>query len=107
VEDCGTLLEQIYRGECVSSEASEAMLNLLLNQTVTWKIPTGLPSGVVCANKTGENDTNQNDIAIVYGENTTFILCVMSEDYVVENDAFDHIRDIAGMTYTYLDMQFN
>jgi beta-lactamase class A len=105
VEDCGALLEKIYRGECVSSEASDAMLNLLLNQTVVWKIPSGLPSGVVCANKTGENDSNQNDIAIVYGENTTFILCVMSENYIVEGDAFDHIQKIAGMTYTYLDMR--
>ncbi len=68
VRDCGRLLEQIYRGECVSEEASAAMLDLLLNQQVTWKIPEGLDSSVVVANKTGETDTSQHDMAIVYGE---------------------------------------
>ena len=71
VRDCGRLLEQIYRGECVSEEASAAMLDLLLNQQVTWKIPEGLDSSVVVANKTGETDTSQHDMAIVYGEKQT------------------------------------
>ena len=39
VKDCAELLSRIYKGECVSKEASEAMLNLLLNQQVTTKIP--------------------------------------------------------------------
>ena len=41
VKDCGTLLEKIYKGECVSKDASEEMLNLLSNQENTWKIPQG------------------------------------------------------------------
>ena len=39
VKDCAEILSRIYKGECVSKEASEAMLNLLLNQQVTTKIP--------------------------------------------------------------------
>jgi beta-lactamase class A len=103
VEDCGALLEKIYRGDCVSEAASKSMLDLLLQQTVTWKIPSGLPDGVLCANKTGENDTNQNDIAIIYGEHTTFILCVMTENYGNEGDTFDRIGNLAGVVYSYLD----
>ena len=38
VKDCAELLSRIYKGECVSKEASEAMRNLLLNQQVTTKI---------------------------------------------------------------------
>ena len=46
VKDCGALLESIFKGECVSKEASEEMLNLLSNQENTWKIPEGLPDGI-------------------------------------------------------------
>ena len=46
VKDCTELLSRIYKGECVSKEASEAMLNLLLNQQVTTKIPSGISVSV-------------------------------------------------------------
>ena len=35
---------------------------------VEWKILADLPSGIKCANKIGENDSCQNDVAIVYGK---------------------------------------
>ena len=41
VKDCGLLLERIYRGECVSEEASAQMLDLLKRQENTSKIPAG------------------------------------------------------------------
>ena len=106
VKDCAELLFRIYKGECVSKEASEAMLNLLLNQQVTTKIPSGISVSVEIANKTGETDTDQHDIAIVYGEKTTYILCVMSED-CKPGDAVSHIRDISGIVYNYLNMDLD
>ena len=106
VKDCTELLSRIYKGECVSKEASEAMLNLLLNQQVTTKIPSGISVSVEIANKTGETDTDQHDIAIVYGEKTTYILCVMSED-CKPGDAVSHIRDISGIVYNYLNMDLD
>ena len=106
VKDCAELLSRIYKGECVSKEASEAMLNLLLNQQVTTKIPSGISVSVEIANKTGETDTDQHDIAIVYGEKTTYILCVMSED-CKPGDAVSHIRDISGIVYNYLNMDLD
>lgn len=106
VKDCGLLLERIYRGECVSEEASQWMLDLFLNQQVTWKIPEGLKNvagDITVANKTGETDDNQHDMAIVYGENTTYILCVMSEG-CEENTAINNIRTISRMVYQYLNL---
>ena len=103
-KDCGLLLERIYKGECVSEEASKAMLNLLLNQEVKWKIPTGLPVGIESGNKTGETDEDQHDIAIVYGEKTNYILCVMSEKCPNENTAINNIRDISRVVYNYLNL---
>ena len=103
VKDCGTLLEKIYKGECVSKEASEEMLNLLSNQENTWKIPQGLPDGIKSANKTGETDQDQHDIAIVYGEKTTYILCVMSEN-CSESTAVTNIQNISKIVYNYLNL---
>ena len=101
VTDCGKLLERIYRGECVSKEASEQMLNLLMNQQNTSKIPEGLGTSVPTANKTGETDEDQHDIAIVYGTKTTYILCVMSEN---ASNAIDNIRSISRVVYNYLNL---
>lgn len=81
VEDCGKLLEAIYSGTCVSEEASREMLAFLCEQQLTTKIPAGLPEGVLSANKTGETDEVEHDTAIVFGEETDYILCVMSEGW--------------------------
>ena len=103
-EDCGLLLERIYKGECVSAAASEDMLELLLNQKNTTKIPSGITADVTVANKTGETDTNQHDMAVVYGPKTTYILCVMSEGYKNADQAVENIRKISGVVYNYLNL---
>ena len=102
VRDCGILLEKIYKGTCVSEDASQKMLDFLLQQENRSKIPSGIPEGVKCANKTGETDENQHDIAIVYGEETTYILCVMSEN-CPEEAAVNNIRSISEAAYQCLN----
>ena len=104
VRDCGLLLERIYKGECVSEEASQKMLELLKQQENTEKIPAGIKEDVVIANKTGETDEDQHDIAIVYGTKTTYILCVMSEGWKSGGDAVQNIRNISSMVYNYLNL---
>lgn len=103
VKDCGLLLEKIYREECGSRKDSQAMLELLLGQKNRAKIPQVLDASVTIANKTGETDTTQHDIAIVYGNHTDYILCVMSEKCPKEEDAIDDIRKISAMVYEYLE----
>ena len=39
----------------------------------------GISADIPIANKTGETDSDQHDMAIVYGPKTTYILCVMSK----------------------------
>ena len=103
VEDCGRLLEKIYRKKCVDKESSEKMLSLLLAQDTRSKIPGGLSEEIQVANKTGENDLSQHDIAIVYGERTNYILCVMSEGGGSETEAVERIRKISSLVYYYLN----
>ena len=102
VKDCAQLLEEIYNGEGVSKEASEAMLNLLLNQQVTTKIPSGVSASVEIANKTGETSSVKHDIAIIYGKKTTYVLCVFSSG-ASEGHLQYGIRMISSMVYNYLN----
>ncbi|HJB15358.1 MAG TPA: class A beta-lactamase-related serine hydrolase [Candidatus Blautia excrementipullorum] len=104
VKDCGILLERIVKGECVSEEASGEMLDLLLNQQNTTKIPSGIGEEVQVANKTGETTSDQHDMAVVYGPKTTYILCVMSEGWKNSDEAISHIREISGVVYHYLNL---
>lgn len=80
VEDCGLLLEKIYKGKCVNPEVSRKFLDLLFNQTHINKIPAGLPEGTRCANKTGDTDEFQHDAAIVYSPGGDYIIAIMSEN---------------------------
>lgn len=100
VADCGLLLEKIYKGQCVSPEASEKFLNLLLEQTHTNKIPAALPEGTKCANKTGDTDEVQHDAAIVYSPNGVYILCVMSSNC---RAAISNIQSISWTVYEYFN----
>lgn len=101
VEDCGKLLERIYRGKCVSEEASEKMQTLLFGQQTDWKIPAGIPEEIQVANKTGETDTCQHDIAIVYAPQTTYILCIMSYNLPDEDTGIQGIQELSSIVYEF------
>ena len=93
-EDVSNLLEKIYNNELPHSDE---MLNLLKQQTRRNKIPTGLPSGVVVANKTGELDDVENDAAIIYSGGD-YIEVVMSEG-VNTGQAQSTISEISSIVY--------
>lgn len=98
VKDCGIILEKIYKGELVNSDASAEMLNLLKAQQRRSKIPKYLPSSATVANKTGETSTAQNDVAIVYTDKADYIICIMINDYA--NSMDDTMEIIARMSET-------
>ena len=91
--DCGRLLEKIFRGECVDEASSCEMISLLLEQDNKTKIGTGLPPGVLSANKTGETAALQHDAGIIYCPDVTLILSIFSEN-CPEEAAVDHIREL-------------
>ena len=78
-KDMGRLLASIYRGECVSEEYSQKMLDFLLEQYFRSKIPAGVPSVTRVANKTGETDDENHDAAIVFSEGGDYVLTVMTQ----------------------------
>lgn len=100
VKDCGLLLERIYKRQCVSPEASDTFLDLLLNQNHINKIPAGLPEGTKCANKTGDTDEVQHDAAIVYSPGGDYIIAVMSTNC---GAAITNIQEISKIVYDYFN----
>ncbi|MDD5949533.1 MAG: class A beta-lactamase-related serine hydrolase [Lachnospiraceae bacterium] len=74
VSDCAKFLRLIVSKDLAGSEE---ILSFMKQQTRTSKIPAGVPSGVETANKTGELDDTENDVAIIYKNSKPYILCVM------------------------------
>ena len=70
----GKLLEMIYQGELVSREASREMMEMLLAQQCTNKMPLLLPGEGRTAHKTGEDDGITHDTGIVFSKKP-FIVC--------------------------------
>lgn len=102
VLDCGKFLESVYNGTCVNKQYSKKMLNLLKKQTRTWKIPAGVPKGVVIANKTGETNATTHDAAIVYSKGAPYILCVMLEVKNAWGNAY-RITNISQTVYGFFN----
>ena len=101
--DCGKFLELVYRRELGSRRICNEIENLMLNQHTRYKIPAGLPEGVEAGNKTGEMDTVENDAAIVYGDYSDYILCVLSSDWDSKDEAISHIQEISSTVYDFFN----
>jgi beta-lactamase class A len=105
------ILSDIYNGKLVNEEASGKMLDILKGQTVKHKIPAGLPSGYISANKTGEMPEGyglgciENDTAIIWPPvGDPYILVVLSNDLGGRNDeAQEIIRQISSFVATQLE----
>lgn len=102
VGDCGVLLEKIYCKKCITPQYDKKMLDYLLKQERTWKIPAGLPEGTKCANKTGEVSDVENDVAIIFTDKADYILCVMSNEVTDTASAQKTIREISKVVYQYV-----
>ena len=102
-KDCGKLLEDIYRRTWMSRTVSNEIEDMLLAQQTRYKIPAGLPEGVLCGNKTGEMDTTENDAAIIYAEDCDYILVVLSNGWSSKDQAITRIQSVSSLVYDYLN----
>lgn len=102
-KDCGRLLEKIYHRELVNRKVSNEIEQMMLNQDTRYKIPAGLPEGVLCGNKSGEMDRTENDAAIIYGNKYDYILVVLSSDWNNKDEAISRIRSVSSQVYEYFE----
>ncbi len=114
VDDQGRFLAAACRGQLVSAQYSQRMIDLMLGQQRRSKIPAGLPSQISVANKTGESPGVENDSAMVFASNDgqhitgsqpgrgDYVIAVMSEDINSSSTAQANIRDISASTWAIL-----
>ena len=91
--DVAHMLQLIYQGKLVSSDASEFALDLLKGQHDNAGLLEGLPAGSVFAHKTGTLDGVFNDGGIVLDRNP-YVMVVLSGD-AERSQAQDCMADVA------------
>lgn len=91
--DMGTLLECIFRGQCVSPAADGQMLKILSDQRLNGKMPFFLHDYVV-AHKTGEDDGITHDVGIILGDHPMVLCFLANETNVPQFERF--IQDAAA-----------
>lgn len=100
--DCARVLRSIYDGSFVSKEVSSEILEMLKRQHRISKIPSGVVGfdGVDFANKTGELDSTQNDVALIFTPNGDYIICIFASGINNTDDAiatFGHVsKDVCS-----------
>jgi beta-lactamase class A len=68
----------IENGEGLSSAGRDAVLDIMKRQKLSERIPAHLPTGVVCAHKTGSLRGVRNDAGIVYApDGTSYALAIL------------------------------
>ncbi len=78
-EDIAKYFEKLYKGELISKEASNQMLEILKRQELNDRIPKYLPEKTVIAHKTGELYGVKHDAGIVFSPKGDYIIILMSD----------------------------
>ncbi len=109
-KDVALIYERLYYGGYYSPEHTEQFLGYLRKQLWRFRIPTGIPvhllasSQAITYNKTGDVYGYANDSAIVKGENTDFLLVVLSGPWnKVFPDSSYAIRHLSGELYNFFN----
>lgn len=103
VNDCGAFLGRVLDGSVVSREYSQKLLDLLKEQQIIYKVPSGIPDNVMTANKTGELDYMQGDAAIVYGPSGTYILVIIGDSLTNSYGQTAKFTELSEIVYNYMN----
>lgn len=94
LDDTLLFLTRLYENQQVYPYSE--MLTIMLGQQVATKIRSQLPAAVPVANKTGELDTVENDIGLVFDEGHDFAIVVLTNGV---NDSRMVREAIGQLTY--------
>lgn len=99
--DIGTLFEKLYKGEIVSLESSEKILDTLTKSKLNNRIPALLPEDIKIAHKTGELAGVRNDAGVVFLNANPYVIVIMSKDLRGEDDGVENLAQISKIIYDY------
>jgi beta-lactamase class A len=100
------MLEKLFRGEIVSKQASDDILSIMKLEK-DGALKSGIPPGIVIANKGGDIEGIKCDAGIIYLDNAPYIICVMTKMLLNDSDGNKIITDISQAAYQYLERKAN
>lgn len=100
-KDTGLLLGKLYRGEVVSLNASEEILDMLTKSKLNNRIPAKLPDDLKIAHKTGELAGVRNDAGIVFLGADPYVIVMLSKNLKGEDEGVENLAEISRIVYDY------
>jgi beta-lactamase class A len=101
--DLMVIFEKIAKGEAVNAEASQIMIDILLDQKFNEIIPAKLPKDVKVAHKTGNIIGVNHDSGIVFlPDGRKYILVLLSKEATDEKAAIEAMASVSEMIYSYV-----
>lgn len=101
--DLMLIYEQLALGKVVSAHASEAMINVLLDQQHNSVIPAGLSPGVKVAHKTGSITGVHHDSGIIYlPGGKKYVLVLLSKQLEDDAAATKAMSHVSALFYDYM-----
>jgi beta-lactamase class A len=101
--DLMLIFEKLATGKAVSSEASDQMINILLDQRFNDIIPARLPKDVRVAHKTGWITGLHHDSGIVYlPDGRKYVLVLLSKKLEDEKAGIEAMAKVSEMVYKFV-----
>lgn len=101
--DLMVIFEKIATGKAVSPEASDAMVDILLDQQFNEIIPAKLPKDARVAHKTGSITSVHHDSGIVYlPDGRKYVLVFLSKGFKEEAIANEAMATVSEMIYKHV-----
>ncbi|AXY72511.1 serine hydrolase [Paraflavitalea soli] len=101
--DLMVIFQKMAAGETVDSAASQAMINILLDQHFNEIIPAKLPKDIKVAHKTGNITGVQHDSGIVFlPDGRKYVLVLLSKGIKDEKAAVASMARVSEMIYQYM-----
>jgi beta-lactamase class A len=95
--DLSTMLHKLQQETLLNASDTALLLGLMKTQVWRERIPAGVPTGISVADKPGWLANVQNDVAIVYGPKSTYLLVVMTNGSTTQP-----LADLSRVVYSYL-----
>ncbi len=93
------LMEKYQHGDGLSSASRDAIIDIMLRQKYSERIPALLPFGVRVAHKTGSVKGVRNDVGIVYAGDKTYAIAIMSKRAESGVEATELLAKISKLVY--------
>jgi len=98
------LFEKMAKGETVNPAASQAMIDILLDQKFNEIIPAELPAGMKVAHKTGSITGVQHDTGIIFLPNgKKYVLVLLSKNLKDEKAAIKAMANVSKQIYEFVN----